>query len=252
MNKHAYGFRKSLPNLSNKQYSEFLKAVAPSATVPVTSFNLSQLKPLPPVYNQAQTNSCTGNAMAGCLQYLTQSVTPSRLFIYYNERLLQGTVNQDDGATIDISVQAVKQYGECPETMWQFNTQDVMLQPNPECYVAAKKHLLLESLQINTIDEIKHSIVSGFPVIFGFQVYSYMESEQMALQGVLRVPLPTEQYLGGHAVVVVGFDDAEKMLTIRNSWGEQWGLKGYFKMPYDYASNINLASDFYSIQNVEE
>jgi C1A family cysteine protease len=57
--------------------------------------------------------------------------------------------------------------------------------------------------------------------------------------------------IGGHAVMAVGYDDEKKHFIIQNSWGTEWGDKGFFYMPYDYAANSDLAADFWTIRIVE-
>jgi C1A family cysteine protease len=88
----------------------------------------------------------------------------------------------------------------------------------------------------------------GFPFVFGFTVYNSFESEETAQTGILKMPGWNEGCVGGHAVCCVGYNDAEQMFIVRNSWGSSWGLQGYFKMPYQYMVNPNLASDFWTIR----
>ena len=57
-----------------------------------------------------------------------------------------------------------------------------------------------------------------------------------------------EGVLGGHAVLAVGYDDKGECLIVRNSWGENWGQKGYFQMPYGYVVGKKLAQDFWTIR----
>ena len=98
-------------------------------------------------------------------------------------------------------------------------------------------------------------------MVLGFTVYTAFESQEVAASGVLPMPGPTEQVLGGHAVLCVGYDDTKTvknpdgttstgMILIRNSWGPGWGEAGYFWMAYDYIVNANLSSDFWTIRFV--
>jgi C1A family cysteine protease len=99
---------------------------------------------------------------------------------------------------------------------------------------------------------MKQSIIDGFPFIFGFSVYESFESDEVSKTG--NVPMPdtsTEELLGGHAVMAVMFDDDRKVIGCRNSWGMEWGNKGYFYLPYDYILNPNLASDFWIVTSIE-
>jgi len=86
--------------------------------------------------------------------------------------------------------------------------------------------------------------------VFGFSVYQSFESPQMAQSGHLSLPQPSEQMLGGHAVLAVGYDDANQWFVVRNSWGDQWGMGGYFTMPYPYLTQPNLSRDFWTIRMV--
>ena len=65
------------------------------------------------------------------------------------------------------------------------------------------------------------------------------------------MPQANDQQLGGHAVTAVGYDDFKECFIVRNSWGEGWGDKGYFYMPYQYISHPMLAQDFWAINWVE-
>ena len=78
-------------------------------------------------------------------------------------------------------------------------------------------------------------------------VYSYFESDEMRTTGILKVP-HNERALGGHAVCAVGYNDEKRHFIIRNSWGSEWGMEGYFEMPYDYILNDDLATDFWTIK----
>jgi C1A family cysteine protease len=65
------------------------------------------------------------------------------------------------------------------------------------------------------------------------------------------MPKPNERCLGGHAVMAAGYSDASKRFLIRNSWGMDWGKKGYFTIPYDYLGNRDLSDDFWTIRRGE-
>jgi C1A family cysteine protease len=88
------------------------------------------------------------------------------------------------------------------------------------------------------------------PFAFGFTVYESFESDAVAQTGIVPMPSSNEEVLGGHAVLAVGYDDASTSFIVRNSWGPNWGQKGYYQMPYGYLTNTDLASDFWAIQVV--
>jgi C1A family cysteine protease len=99
---------------------------------------------------------------------------------------------------------------------------------------------------------MKNCLASGFPFTFGFSVYQSFETKEVAQTGIVPLPQPNETLLGGHCVVAVGYDDEKQLFKCRNSWGTDWGDKGYFYMPYQYMSNPNLVSDLWTIQIMEE
>ena len=114
--------------------------------------------------------------------------------------------------------------------------------PNPHSVVVFKTH--------QNISEHDH-LAEGFPFVFGFTVYESFESQTVAKSGKANIPSARERALGGHAVLAVGYDDKQKRLMVRNSWGPAWGQKGYFTMPYAYVKNRDLSDDFWSIRRGE-
>jgi C1A family cysteine protease len=222
---------------------------------------LFDLRPqCPIIYDQGQLGSCTANALAGAFQFeqLKQikkrslSFIPSRLFIYYNERVLENTVNSDAGATLRNGIKTLNNNGVCSENLWKYKISKFKQKPPANCYASALKNQVQEYLSVNpTIPQIKQCLADGFPVAFGFSVYSSFMTDQVAKTGIMSMPKDTDQLEGGHAVLAVGYDDAKSALIVRNSWGRSWGLNGYFYMPYAYTSLAQLTSDFWTIRLIE-
>jgi C1A family cysteine protease len=211
----------------------------------------------PAVYDQGQIGSCTGNAIAGAFEFglMKQNLPvfqPSRLFIYYNERVAEGDTGADGGAAIRDGMKSIAQQGVCDETLWPY-TSDVFTAPSAGCYQAALSNLVEQyiSLDNTNINQLKSCLADGNPFVFGFTVYDSFESQAVAQSGILPMPGPGEQVKGGHAVLAVGYNDAQNAFIIRNSWGTDWGLSGYFYMPYNYITNTDLADDFWVIKLVE-
>lgn len=210
---------------------------------------------MPPVYDQGQLGSCTANAIGGAFEYEAMREgqkpwTPSRLFIYYNERDMEGTVSEDSGAMIRDGVKSVAKLGVPPETAWPYDIGRFAERPPQEAYLEALDH---EATQYRrcTPNHVRWALGhTHSPVIFGFTVYSAFESSQVAQTGRLNLPGPHEEVLGGHAVLAVGYDDDAQRFIVRNSWSADWGQDGYFTMPYAYILNPQLASDFWTIRRV--
>lgn len=212
----------------------------------------------PPIYNQGDLGSCTANALGAAFQFeqikqKKQDFIPSRLFIYYNERALEGTINEDAGAMIRDGIKTMVKEGVCPETMWKYNTWKFKTKPSDDCYRVALDNQVLEYLRISphTLYEVKHCLYDGYPVSFGFTIYESFMSDTVARTGVASMPKPGEQSMGGHAVLAVGYDDSKQALIVRNSWGDSWGIDGYFYLPYGYVEQPGLSADYWTIRLVE-
>jgi len=210
----------------------------------------------PPVYDQGSLGSCTANAIAGQYDFCRikaglPPITPSRLFIYYNERDMEGTVDYDAGAQIRDGIKSVAQLGVCEEICWPYDTKKFDKKPNPECYDRAMDHQSITYASLRAdLRSIKNCLAGGFPFVFGFTVYESFEGKTIAETGLMPFPGKKEKPIGGHAIEGVGYNDLTKTLICRNSWGGGWGDKGYFYMPYDVITR-GMCHDFWVIRRVE-
>ena len=207
-----------------------------------------------PVEDQGQLGSCTGNALAGALEFLELKngqplVDLSRLFIYYNERTIEHTVSSDSGAMLRDGIKTLVTQGVCPEKKWPYVMSAFAKKPAAACYAAAKKHTIQTYHRIVSLGEMRACLAEGYPFVFGFSVYESFESAAVAKTGVVKMPKSGERQLGGHAVCAVGYADKDKRVLVRNSWGPAWGQKGYFTMPYDYVASRDLSDDFWTIRS---
>jgi C1A family cysteine protease len=212
----------------------------------------------PAIYDQGQLGSCVSNGVA-CLYEFDQMkqgidvFTPARLFIYYDTRVMEGTVDEDAGSSVIDAIQSVHETGVCDEKMWPYDIKKFKNKPTSDCYIFADNHRTNTYNSVKqSLDQIKQSILNGYPIAFGFTVYQSFESDDVAKTGNMTMPTPDDVVLGGHCVAAVGFDDDRQVIICRNSWGSDWGDKGYFYMPYEYITNEDLASDFWIINSVEE
>lgn len=178
----------------------------------------------------------------------------SRLFEYYGARKLEGSTQDDAGATIRDTVKAGAKYGIVDEAMWPYDPTKFSVDPPREIWNAAAKRKVssYHSIADGDVATMKSSLASGRMVIYGFSVYSYFLSQDMAIKGYLDIPNTRESYMGGHAQCLVGYDDnmpnpfratSRGAFLVRNSWGKDWGLGGYYWVSYDYLANTALAGD---------
>jgi len=247
----GYGWVHDLPDARDFMYAapliRFPKGLPPS---------IDLRSKCPPVYNQGQLGSCTANGIGGALEFDqrkqgTKTFVPSRLFIYYNERVMEGTVSTDSGAQVRDGIKSVATLGAPPETDWPYNIAEFAQQPPAKAYTDAKMDLVSSYSRVaQNLAQMQGCLAEGYPFVFGFTVYESFESQQVADTGVVPMPAAGEKVLGGHCVVAVGYDNANRVFMIRNSWGTSWGMKGYCTMPYEYLLTASLASDFWTIRSI--
>jgi C1A family cysteine protease len=164
---------------------------------------------------------------------------------------LEGTINDDAGAMIRDGVKTLVKLGVCSEKKWPYKIAKFTNKPPAACYKEASDHQVTSYHRIISLQQMRQCLAEGYPFVFGFSVYEAFEGDEVARTGKLNLPKRGEKQLGGHAVMAVGYDESAKRVLVRNSWGADWGIKGYFTMPYDYISNDNLADDLWTLRVLE-
>jgi C1A family cysteine protease len=176
------------------------------------------------------------------------------LFIYYNERAMEGTVDQDSGARIRDGIKSVVKLGVCPEDEWPYSTDLTVVTEKPPdpAFIDARRNKAIAYHRVTqNLRQMKGCLAEGYPFVFGFAVYSSFESDEVTHTGVVPMPDPnTEEQVGGHAVMAVGYDDSQQRFIVRNSWGTDWGMAGYCTMPYAYLTDHQYSNDFWTIRGV--
>ena len=193
-----------------------------------------------PVEDQRRLGSCVGQAMAGAYELLMLREVPerfidlSRLFIYYNARLLDGHTETDEGAYIRDGIKSVKIYGVCSERVWPYHIQNFALTPSVTSYLDARSRSIKNYRRVSTVNHAVDALSNGYPVVFGLLVYTGF-AELYREDSVLAMPSKSESPLGGHAMCLVGYDLSKELFLVRNSFGVDWGDQGYCWIPFDYA-----------------
>lgn len=211
--------------------------------------------PFEPSFNQGSLGSCGPNTEAAVLVY-TQweedkvAVMPSRLYLYYLTRVLMRTVGEDSGVYNRIMLKALKSGGWCDESLWPYDISKFREKPPQACYDQAATRV--GKIQYNAVTQnladMKGCLADGNPIIFGFTVYQSLDTDEVDRTGDIPMPRQGERPVGGHDVTLVGFDDETQKFKLKNSWGG-WGYNGsgYGFIPYAYATNRQLADDFWTI-----
>ena len=253
-----YGLGANLKGAPKVKYDEggSTEAMSAMAALPAKVDLRGQF---PPVYNQGPMGSCTGFAIAkGLGEYVLKKqnrhVELSGLYLYYQERKMEGSLNEDAGALISDGMKVLDNLGCAPEkdhpylpmSKWsdaKALQEYLTMKPGNDDVAAGKTYRIAGRKQITSLRGIRKSLADGMPVVFGIAIFESFQSEKAAKTGVIPMPnVEKEEMMGGHAVVAVGYDNAKQVLIMRNSWGKEWGDKGYFYLPYGFIQQ-GLAAD---------
>ena len=243
--------------LIRRTHPSKLRVKTPPTQTPATSIpKVVDLRTkMPPVYDQGKLGSCTANALAAAYDYQHHVekktfVAPSRLFIYYNERKVEHDIPDDAGAQLSDGVAVLEKYGCCTEKVWPYDISKFATLPPASAYIEAVKNRVIRARNVHQdISSMRRELASGYPIVVGINVYDSFESDDVAHSGIVPLPdVENEELLGGHAVLIVGYDHAAQTWLMRNSWGVGWGQSGYFTLPYAYLLDSELSSDLWSLE----
>lgn len=246
MAKYIYLSQKDRENKKTLRKALNRHTVTPNKILPAI---VDHRDKFPPCYDQGDLGSCTANAIAGNLQYLGFK-NPSRLFIYYNELLVEDTDGEkisDNGADAADGCINLEKIGVCTETTWPYDITKFNQKPTTDAYTEALQHKVHSYSVVERtetyIEDLKTLLATEHVILTGIAVYSSLESNSVARTGLVPLPKPNEKSIGGHEVLTVGYDDNKQAFIVRNSWGVNWGLEGYFYLPYTYFQNPNLVDE---------
>ena len=244
-------FRGWVPDLPDfRDYKYQVPAQLPAS--PQAAVDMKAI--FPAVYYQDTINSCTANAIAGAFEFELSKeklppLDPSVLFIYYNQRVLQNSVNVDSGASIRDGLHTMRHQGVCSDAQWPYIIHEFTKKPFESCYKNALKHKIKNYYHLDQdINQMKACLADSHPFVFGFSVYESFFDPQVAHTGTVDLPKKGEDRIFGHAVVAVGYDDQQERFILRNSWGNAWGNQGYFTLPYAYLLDKSLSQNFWTIR----
>ncbi len=249
---HAYGWigddgHKSAPPFSSHPSYKVMKVSASSDLTPL----------MPPIEDQGQLGSCTSFGIGRVLNYAHKKAggsffDPGHLFVYWNERAMEGTVNEDAGAQITDGITVVTKFGACSEKLWPYDIAKFKIKPPQKAYTDGLKFQAVHAYKVDNTDgvSIRKALSNGFPVVVGFMVYQDFENLNSS-RYTLRMPKKGERPLGGHCTVLTGHDDKRKLYIDDNSWNTDWGNKGRALLPYAYIHNGHICDDCWVIDIAE-
>jgi C1A family cysteine protease len=242
-----YAWKPDVPDHRDRLFSLPIPAKLPDHVDPLGANDV--------VEDQGQLGSCTGHATTTAVEIITGARTQySRLMTYYNGRLIENNVANDDGAVIRDVIKGVQKYGISRESLWPYVEAKFAKKPTAKSYTDALglRTKIASYERITTLEQVKTALAAGLPVVFGFSVPEYFESAEVARTGWVRFPTSKDKMVGGHAVCAIGYDDRKSApipyVWVRNSWSSAWGLKGNFRMDQQWFTDpTRLVDDMWVI-----
>jgi C1A family cysteine protease len=206
------------------------------------------------VYNQGPLNSCSAHALAGAMWFVARkhhpaAHGPSRMFIYYNERSMEKRPRCNVPVSLRDGHKSLRKVGACAEHLWRYQFKNFSVRPSKHCYERASDNRVERYARVvRELKQLKACLAAGQPFTMGMSVYHSFTTDSVKRRGIVPMPEDGEPLKGGHAVMVVCYRDASESFIVRNSYGAQWGVGGYFFLPYEYVlSHKHYAWDFWTI-----
>lgn len=244
MSLHRYDAIPSLPDHRDLLFVATLGAKVPdAATIPS----------VPPIKDQGQEGSCTGFSLSSAREALlgaAQHVALAPAFIYYEERRIEHTTDQDNGAMIRDGLKVLHKEGVCPEEAMPYTAGAYTTPPGPGAFDAAAGYTIASYHRCITLLSTQKALADGHPVVFGISVYDSFE--RVGSDGIVPMPQPGEPLLGGHAILCVGYRKDSKApgggwFAMNNSWGTGAGKDGQFFIPFAYAVDRNYTFERWTL-----
>jgi hypothetical protein len=208
-----------------------------------------------PAGNQGKFQSAAAHAVTAALEYQVlceqrKSVKLSPMFVYYNIRKLKNAVEADPGATIPEAIEAIRRFGACRQELWPFDPASFAKEPPKEAYDDGISYGERISFAPGANSKAAIELLSeGWPVAFTTEIPAacYMEAE---ITGVMPQPMPVPPWFKQsvpHSMLLVGFDQDERVFIARNSWGEDWGERGHCRIPFNVLDSFTPEGSFWRL-----
>ncbi len=250
-NKRNYSWLPDVPDHRDKVYTRVLKPILVKKVDIIGKWNA--------IEDQGSLGSCTGNCVTSMLEIkLTKDEEKktehlSRLMAYYNGRKIDGSTTSDAGAQLRSVIKGLVKEGVSTEKTWPYTISEFKKSPSKSAKTEGKvlaDRIALKKLsyaRLTSLNSMLDCLSKGNTFVFGFSVPETIDT--LPKSGVLHFPKTDTKIDGGHAVLAVGYDITKEFIWVRNSWGESWGLKGYFKMPFQwFTDSRRLVDDVWTLQ----
>lgn len=243
-----FGYIADVEDKRDYKYSDLVKCVLGSEKEPQNVDLRSQQSDV----DSQVGSSCVGHAVVNALEFLSNKnnkefADMSSLFCYWIAREADDLHDKDDGSRIRTAIKEAKELGVCGLSFWEESYDNLKSKPSEMAYENALKNQVLSYYRVSGIKEVGQALMSGYPVVVGFDVYDCIAEEK---DGIVPMFKDGDKKLGGHAVLIVGIDYDRKLVCFKNSWGRAFGDSGYGWLPFEYF-NKNAVRDCWVVTDRE-
>lgn len=206
-----------------------------------------------PIEDQNELGSCVGHSIANAYELNLKRSYPgfyrdlSSLFVYYNARLIDGSVGEDVGTTIRSGLKGGRDYGICQERLWPYIIENFDDKPPVSAYEDAATRTVTEYQRVSTLEDILDSLNNFSPVVIALELFPGFDQVD-EINPVIAMPSDNELSIGLHAMSCIGYNQSKQMLLAKNSYGRSWGALGYCWIPYKYFKKYNVENWRFEIQ----
>jgi len=244
---YAFGCRKDPKDLRDIP----MALVLPPITLP-KSFDYTGR--MTPVRDQKSEGTCVAFAsVVGVKEYedsqeYRKLIALSPRYVYSLCKKFDGSPDEE-GTYPRIAMKVLLNYGVCPEDYWPYRPHQKDL-PKKNAKECAKRYRIKAYARLKGILEMKRNLLINGPFLAGVKVFTSWLDKKTQKTGLIPLPKRNEEIIGGHAVCIVGFDNAGQLFKFKNSWSVKWADKGYGYLPYEYIKRY--CSDAWSATDLIE
>lgn len=197
------------------------------------------------IKDQGEMGACSSFALVSIFEYILKKnrqpdIDLSEHFVYYNARKKGGASRADSGSSLSDIIRTLKADGVCLERLFPYDSDDLSKEPPVEAIDDARMRKVVVAKNVKKdLHHIKSAVAEGYPVAVSLKIYNSFQPRR----GFVRIPSENEiqhEQSGNHAMVICGYNDETHFFVVRNSWGREFGDKGYCYIPYGYIENENL------------
>ena len=210
-----------------------------------------------PVKDQGKIGACSAFALVSIFEFILKKnrqsdINLSEQFVYYNSRKSKGMSHSDSGSSITEILNSMKQQGVCLEHLFPYNPDNLVQEPPVEAYDDAQTRKIICAKNVkHNLHDIKSAVYEGYPVAITIKIFDSFQP----WKGFIRIPSEQEIQngkFGYHTMVICGYNDEARFFVVRNSWGSNFGEKGYCYIPYAYFENDSLSSSAFIITEIND